>query len=131
VRIQVEIELMKKIANIDRRMSQAVVEAEADASIHINDMTAGVQRTVSKYVAAIRDLEEISFFEVKIANKEQKRDIAEGYIFKDIQEVREATMFGITSTTISREKVEVEARKAEKDNQQFKDEWTKCSKMQW
>ena len=30
---------------------------------------------------------------------------------------------------ISREKEEVEERKAEKDNQQFKDEGIKCSKM--
>jgi hypothetical protein len=33
---------------------------------------------------------------VKIANKEQKRDIAEGDIFKDIQEVWVATISGTT-----------------------------------
>ena len=32
---------------------------------------------------------------------------------------------------ISKEKVETEKRGTEESNQRFKDEWTKCSKMQW
>jgi hypothetical protein len=95
VRIQAEIELLKRIENIERRMSQAIVEAEIDASIHIYDMIAGIQKTMSKYVVAVKDLED---------NKEQKRDIAEGDFFKYIQEVWVAPMFGTTSTTISRTK---------------------------
>ena len=98
VRIQVEIELMKGIANIDKRMSQTVVEVEEDDNIHINDKTAGIQRTVSKYVPTVRDLEDNLLFESKIADKEKKRDIAEGDIFKDIQKVWVAAI----STEISR-----------------------------
>ena len=54
-------------------------------------------------------------------------DIAEGDIFKDIQEVWVAEI----SRAILRAIAEAKAGKVEEGNQQFKDEWTKCSKMQW
>ena len=66
-------------------------------------------------------LEDNLLFESKISNKQQKRDIVEGDIFKDIQEVWVAEIyieiFGIAFEACLGEKEEIEARRAEENNQ--------------
>ena len=73
-----------------------------------------------------RELEDNFFFESKIAGSEQKRDVAEGDILKDIQEVWKVAMFGIIFVVmykiifavgnglIPSEKEEIEPRRAGK-----------------
>ena len=65
-----------------------------------------------------------------VANKEQKLDVAEGDILKDIQEVWLEAISITVPVVISRVIVEAEVEKVEESNQQFKYEWTMCSEMQ-
>lgn len=64
-----------------------------------------------------------------VADKEQKLDVAEEDIFKDIQKVWVEAIFTSVPGAISRVIV-VEVEKAEESNQQFEYEWTMCSKWQ-
>ena len=83
-RLLEEFEYEEGIAIIDRRMSQVVVETEIHTSLQNYVMFASIQRSVSEYVIAVRELENNLLFESKFADKEQQLDIAEGDIFKDI-----------------------------------------------
>ena len=68
--------------------------------------------------------------ERKFADKEHKLNVAEGDIFKDIQEVWVEAISTAVPGAISRVIAEAEVEKDEESNQQFKYEWTTCSEMQ-
>ena len=68
-------------------MSHFLAEKKADTNLPTYIMFLGMQRTVSKYVTAVRELEDNLLFESKFEGKKHQLDIAEGDIFKDIQEV--------------------------------------------
>jgi len=87
----------KEIAVNDVEMSQVVKETRAYTSLLNLIMFASIQRSVNKYVTVIKELEDTLLFDSKFANKEHKRDIAKGYIFRDIQQVRVAAV----STAVS------------------------------
>lgn len=70
-------------------------------------------------------------FESKFTEKEQKLDVAQGDIFKYIQEVWMEAISTAVFREISRVIAEDEVEKAEESNQQFKYEWMMCSEMQW
>ena len=82
------------------------------------------------YVAEIRKLENNLLFESKFAGREHEKDIAEGNIFKGIQEVWVAAMSRETSTTISRVVAEIKSRKVEEGNQQLEDESTELEQRE-
>jgi hypothetical protein len=71
----------------------------------------------------VKKEEKKSYIEIE----EHQLDIAEGNDYNSIKEVREATISGETFGEIPREKGEIKARKVEENNQQFRDEWIKCS----
>ena len=75
--------------------------------------------------------ENIKSLEREFANKEQKIDVAQGDIFKDIQEFWVEAISTTVPGAISKVITEVEVEKAEESNQQFKYEWTTCREMQW
>lgn len=58
-------------------------------------------------------------------------DIAEGDAYKSIKEALVAAISGAAFGVNSRVKTEIELKRAEENNQQFKEEWIKYSKMQW
>lgn len=64
-----------------------MAEIETDTSLLNSVMFASMQGSVNRHVTAVRVLEYKLIFEGKFAGSEQKRDIAEGDISKDIQEV--------------------------------------------
>lgn len=121
----------KGIANIDRRMSQIFTKTKAYNSLLNYVMLTNIQINVSEYVTAARELESSLISESKFANKEQQLDIAEEDNFKDTHEVWVAAISTTISGEISRIITEVEAKKDERSNQQFKYERTTCSEMQW
>ena len=82
-----EFEYEDGIAVIDRKMSQVLVDTEEDTSLLNYVMFASIQRSVSEYVTAFRELENNLLFESKFEDTEQQLNIAEGDIFKDIQAV--------------------------------------------
>ena len=92
----------KRIAGIDRRMFQVLVETAADTSLVNYVMFASIQRSVSEYVAAVREWKNNLLFESKFDSKEQQLDIAKGDIFKDTQEVWVAAISGIAFGAMSR-----------------------------
>lgn len=130
----------KEIAVNDVEMSQVVKETRADTSFPNLTMFASIQRSMNEYITTIRELEGNLLFESKIANSEQKLDIAEGNIFQDTQEFWEeaisGTMFTMVSRAVRREiskamfglvfeeilkvKTEFEAREAEDNEKQTK-----------
>ena len=74
-------------------------------------------------MTAIKKLRDKLLFESKTAGKEQKRDIAEGDAYQSIQEVRVEAILKVNT--------EIGLRKNEENVQQFRDEWEKCSRVQW
>ena len=66
-------------------------------------MLTNMQSSVSGYVVPIRKLKDKLLFESKIAEKEQKRDIAEGDAYKSIKEAWVAAISGTSFGEISRE----------------------------
>ena len=108
-----------------KEVFQVKREMKEDASPHIYDMIASIQGGVCEYIAAVRELKDNLLFESKLADSEQELDIAEGDTYKSIKEAWVAAISGEGFGEISRVKVEIEARKAEEENQQFSDEWTK------
>jgi len=71
--------------------------------------------------------ENIKSLESEFADKEQKIDVAEGDIYKDIQEVWVEAISTAIPGAISRVIAEAEIGNAEESNQQVEDEWTKYS----
>ena len=103
--------------------------AETKANIHLLNyvMLTNMQSSVSDYVVPIRKLRDKLLFESKITNKDQKKEIAQGYAYQSIQEVRvEAVsralsseipraIFGAVFEAILKVKIEIGLRKVEEN----------------
>ena len=97
-------------------MFLVIKETREDIGSQFYDVFTRIQRGVIEYMIAIRKLRDKLLFEREFAGREHEKDIAEGDIFKGIQEVWVATMFGTTSTAISRVVAEIKSRKVEEGN---------------
>ena len=64
------------------------VKEGVDTSLQHYVMLASIQRRVSKYVAASRELEGNLLFKSEFADDRHKLDIAEGDVYKNIKEKR-------------------------------------------
>jgi len=63
--------------------------------------------------------------------EEHQLDIAEGDAYKSIKEVWVAAISAVENRANSSAKAEEKLREAEGSNQQFREEWIKCSRVQW
>ena len=97
-------------------MSHVVVEAEEDASIHIYDMIASIQRIVNKSITAVRELKDNLLFVSKLVDSEQQLDIAEGDAFKSIKEVWVTAVSRAAFEASSELKAEIEVRRLQLKN---------------
>ena len=112
-------------------MFLVINETREDTSSQFYDGFTSIQRGVIEYMTAIREMRDKLPFEREFAGKEHEKDIAEGYIFKGIQEVWVAAMSETTSTAILRVVAEIKSRKVEEGNQYFENKCIECSKVQW
>ena len=85
--------LLKEVAINKMEMPQVFSETLAGISFLNYVMLTNMQRSVSDYVAAVRELKDNLLFDSKFAGSEQQLDIAEGDAYKSIKEVWVATMF--------------------------------------
>ena len=85
----------KEIAEKNMEPFQTVVETEIDTSFQNLIMLTSIQERVNKYITVVRELKGNVSFDSKFSNKEKKRDVAEGDIFRDIQEVWVVAMSGL------------------------------------
>ena len=72
---------------------------------------------MSDYGVPVKELKNKLIFESKFVGSEQQLDVAEGNIFKYIQEIWVVAMSKTIFTVISRVKARIESRKAGEDNQ--------------
>ena len=99
--------LLKEVAINKMEMSQVFSKTLAGISFLNYVMLTNMQRSVSDYVAAVRELKDNLLFEGKFAGNEQQLDISEGDAYKIIKEVWVAAMsetifaaaFGVNSRT--------------------------------
>ena len=82
-------------------MFLVIKDTGEDIGSQFCDVFTSIQRGVIEYMTAIRKLRDKLIFEIEFAGKEHEKDIAEGDIFKGIQEFWVAAMSRTTSTTIS------------------------------
>ena len=85
--------LLKEVAINKMEMSQVFSETLAGISFLNYVLLTNMQRSVSDYVAAVRELKDNLLFESKFAGSEQQLDIVEGDAYKSIKEVWVAAMF--------------------------------------
>lgn len=104
------------IANINGRVSHAVVEAEEDASAHIYDMIASIQRIMNKSITAVRELKDNLLFVSKLVDSEQQLYIAERDAFQSIKEVWVAAVSGAPFEASSELEAEIEVRRLQLKN---------------
>ena len=89
-------------------MSKVMEETQENTSLPKVIMLASIQRIVKDYISIAKESEDNLFFENEFVGSEQKKDVAERDILRDIQEVWEVEMsreisarvFGAISTTI-------------------------------
>ena len=62
-------------------------------------MLTSIQRRMNEYVTTVRESNDNLFFKSEFAGSEQKKDVVEGDILRDIQEVWEVATKEVTSTT--------------------------------
>ena len=74
----------KGIADTEVKIPKVVKEIGADTSFPKLIMLTSIQRRLNEYVTAVKESEDNLFFENKFASSEQKKDVAEGYILRDI-----------------------------------------------
>ena len=97
-------------------MFLVIKETREDTGSQFYDVFTSIQRGVIEYMIAIRKMRNKLLFEREFAGREHEKDIAEGDIFKGIQEFWVAAMSGTTSTAISRVVAEIKSRKVEEGN---------------
>ena len=98
-------------------MYQVLAETKSDISLLNYVILTNMHRSVSDYVVPHRELKDKLLFESKFTGSELQLDVAEGDIFKYIQEIWVVAMSKKIFTTISRVKAEIESRKDEEENQ--------------
>ena len=112
-------------------MFLVIKETREDTGSQFYDVFTSIQRGVIEYMTAIIKLRDKLLFEREFAGRECEKDIAQGDIFKGIQEFWVAAMSGTTSTKISRVVAKIKSMKVEEANQQFENGCTEWSKVQW
>ena len=119
--------LLKEVAINKMEMSQVFSKTKASISLTNYVMLTNMQKSVSDYVAVVRELKYNLLFESKFVGNEQQLDIAEGDAYKSIKEVWVAkmseTIFAAEFGVNSRAQRKIELRRVEKSNQQFREEW--------